>query len=298
MAIIFQNIQITGGLTIGAAFAAPGVLDVLSISAAAAYSTRRVRSSYTGPAMRVRRSIDNAEQDIGFDGAGLLDEAALIAHVGSGTGFVRTWYDQSGNDRDVSNAVSDAQARIVNGGVIERLGSRAAVRCLPLYSDRLATSGFASGSISYFTGSAVGRTVPQGPWQRFISINPVGGNDYSGGTGSGLIVTLDTDGVGSYRSFSPRSKSVVDTRNPMVMTSIYRPGEHVMFTNGVAATASSGSDAALGETIELRLGNVSDFSGALDGYLAEAIYIPLALTDVTRQALEQDQGTHFGISLS
>ena len=40
-----------------------------------AYSLRKVISSYSGPAIRVRRSSDNAEQDISFDS---LNE--LMAH--------------------------------------------------------------------------------------------------------------------------------------------------------------------------------------------------------------------------
>lgn len=49
--------------------------------AAAAYSLRRLSSSYGGPAIRVRRSLDNAEQDIGFQGKD-LDQAALNSFVG------------------------------------------------------------------------------------------------------------------------------------------------------------------------------------------------------------------------
>lgn len=49
--------------------------------AAAAYSLRRLSSSYGGPAIRVRRSLDNAEQDIGFQGKD-LDEPSLMNFVG------------------------------------------------------------------------------------------------------------------------------------------------------------------------------------------------------------------------
>lgn len=39
--------------------------------ASAAYSTKKLRSSYTGPCMRVRRDADNTEQDIYFNGLNL-----------------------------------------------------------------------------------------------------------------------------------------------------------------------------------------------------------------------------------
>ena len=40
-------------------------LDLISAVVAAAYSLRRLYASYTGAAIRVRRSSDNAERDIG-----------------------------------------------------------------------------------------------------------------------------------------------------------------------------------------------------------------------------------------
>ena len=45
------------------------LLDSYS-GAAAAYSLRKLRSSYTGNAIKVRRSSDNAEMNIGFNSDG------------------------------------------------------------------------------------------------------------------------------------------------------------------------------------------------------------------------------------
>ena len=63
---------------IGAGFT--GILDEYS-GAAAAYSVRRLSSSYTDGLIRVRRSSDDTEQDIGFDSNGDLDSTALLAFV-------------------------------------------------------------------------------------------------------------------------------------------------------------------------------------------------------------------------
>jgi hypothetical protein len=57
------------------------ILDGLNSSAA--YSLRKLRTAYTGPAIRVRRSSDNTEADIGFTASGDLDQTALMAFVGS-----------------------------------------------------------------------------------------------------------------------------------------------------------------------------------------------------------------------
>ena len=103
------------------------LLDSYS-GAAAAYSLRKLKSSYTGYAIRVRRSSDNTEQDIGFDSNGNLDTVALSVFVGSGSGFVKTWYDQSGNNNPLFKNSATNQPRIVNSGVVETVGGKPAVR--------------------------------------------------------------------------------------------------------------------------------------------------------------------------
>jgi hypothetical protein len=91
-----------------APFAIVFPLDVLP-AAAVAYSFRRLRTSYSGSAVRIRRSSDNAEADIGFDANGDFDTAAAAAHIGGGSGFGVTWYDQSGNGDDVTQSTANKQ---------------------------------------------------------------------------------------------------------------------------------------------------------------------------------------------
>lgn len=58
----------------------PLLLDTYS-GATVAYSLRKLRTAYSGSAIRVRRSSDNAEQDFGFVG-GDLDTAPMLDFVG------------------------------------------------------------------------------------------------------------------------------------------------------------------------------------------------------------------------
>jgi hypothetical protein len=96
--------------------------------AAAAYSLRKLSLNYNGPAIRVRRSNDNAEQDIGFNGDGNLDEGVLISFVGAGNnGFVTTWYDQSENARHATQTITTNQPRIVNAGKVEIENGKATI---------------------------------------------------------------------------------------------------------------------------------------------------------------------------
>lgn len=76
-----------------------GILDTYS-GAGAAYGVRKLRNAYSGSCIRVVRSSDSTEQDIGFDGSGNLDTASLASFIGSNTGYVGKWYDQSGNGFD------------------------------------------------------------------------------------------------------------------------------------------------------------------------------------------------------
>ena len=95
--------------------------------AAAAFSLRKLLSTYTGSAIEVRRSSDDTTQDIGFTANGDLDTAALAAFCGSNNGFVKTWYDQSVNGRDASQADTTKQPKIYDSstGVITDNGKPA-----------------------------------------------------------------------------------------------------------------------------------------------------------------------------
>lgn len=96
--------------------AAPVALILDLFPATAAYSLRKLRTAYTGADIRVRRSSDNAEQDIGFVNND-LDTASLLTFVGAGNGFVTTWYDQQGSN-NLTQATSSAQPQIVSSGSI------------------------------------------------------------------------------------------------------------------------------------------------------------------------------------
>ena len=102
------------------------LLTDVPVAAARAYGGRKLASAYAGAAMRVRRSSDSTEQDIGFV-SGNLDTAALLAFAGSGSAFVVTWYDQSGNARNHTQATTSKQPRIVNAGVLDALNGKPTV---------------------------------------------------------------------------------------------------------------------------------------------------------------------------
>ena len=102
----------------------PGLLDLVP-GAAAAYSLRSLSNSYAGPVVTVRRSSDNAEED--FTASEVAD-GTLAAFCGAGDGFVRQWWDQSGNGRHLLNAVSGGQPTIVSSGQTVTIDSHPTLR--------------------------------------------------------------------------------------------------------------------------------------------------------------------------
>jgi hypothetical protein len=89
------------------------LLDTYS-GAAAAYSLRKLNSSYTGAAIEVYAGT-NGTADIGFNVFGELDTVALAAHCGNQDGTVQTWYDQSGNGNHATQGNTGSQPKIYDG---------------------------------------------------------------------------------------------------------------------------------------------------------------------------------------
>ena len=90
--------------------------------AAAAYSLRRIDKDAT-LAIRVRKdTTGQPEQDIGFIG-NHLDTVSLKSFLNARSGFVVTWYDQSGSGRNATQSVQANQPFIALSGVIYRRNS-------------------------------------------------------------------------------------------------------------------------------------------------------------------------------
>jgi hypothetical protein len=90
-------------------------------------SLRRVNRFYTGPCLRVRRSSDNTEQNIGFVN-NELDTASLLSFVGAGDGFVTTWNDQFTLGLSANQVTATLQPIIVSAGNLITVNGKVSVR--------------------------------------------------------------------------------------------------------------------------------------------------------------------------
>lgn len=96
--------------------AAPLPLDALiseGASLAFAVSPARLLTSFVGASIRLRSDgAGSPEQDASFTAAGDLDTAAITTWLASTSGsnaYARTFYDQSGNGRNLGNATAAQQ---------------------------------------------------------------------------------------------------------------------------------------------------------------------------------------------
>jgi len=107
------------GITRGASIGVSGVVPPLDGLAASVqgYSTRLLRTAYLGDCVRLRRDSDNAELDFGFDLNGDIDATAISTWLAGADGYLVTWYDQSGNGFDVTQAAAARQPFYLASGI-------------------------------------------------------------------------------------------------------------------------------------------------------------------------------------
>jgi hypothetical protein len=232
-------------------------------NAAVAYSLRKLRTAYTGNAIRVRRSSDNAEQDFAFSGND-LDTAALLTFCGVGNGFIITWYDQSTNANNSTQTTPTSQAQIVSSG-------------------NLILSTFTSKITTTWTDDRYDLTTGISPNTRYLSLNVVNrtatNNDfYSLGTatfGGGVnsqapFIWAAT--TGNIQSFMPTSllHGTNNTTGAFIVTSEKNASDlKTIYVDGVAlpTTATEAPTAGNNFIYFGRSGN-----NFITGQLSEYIY--------------------------
>ena len=94
---------------------------------ARAWSLKKVVPDYEGYCVVVRRSSDDALQNIGFDENGNVDEAAILSFCNGSTGYVHTWFDQCENENLIQETKGD-QPKIANATAIIKSNGNPAIR--------------------------------------------------------------------------------------------------------------------------------------------------------------------------
>ena len=108
-------------------------------TSSAAFSLRKVKDTYTGDAVRIRRASDDVEVDVAFDTNGAVSASSAITNVtespdqgdttattlggfltegGNQDAYVQTWYDQSVNSNHATQDVAGNQPKIAEAGAL------------------------------------------------------------------------------------------------------------------------------------------------------------------------------------
>ena len=224
------------------------ILDVYT-NAKAAYSLRKIRSAYSGYAIRVRRSSDNTSLDIGFKSDGSLDSTSLLSFVGVSDGFVSVWYDQSGNAYDFLQATSSSQPWIVTSGVLYTLNGKPSVYHSELSLAKFLKVSFGSTSTGAMTAINVGSNLA------------TAGVSYlwSGATSPFYAYSYNTTwmriGASSEFALTGTTQSLSTQR---IINAIYNgASSKIRFNNGTYATGNTGTVSITGLTLGASSSNAS-----------------------------------------
>ncbi|MBB1193212.1 hypothetical protein DNC80_05950 [Flavobacterium sp. SOK18b] len=250
-------------------------LDILGLSitdpAAVAFSLRKLSSSYTGSAIQVRRSLDNATLDIGFNGDGSIDSAAILTFVGIQDGYVSIWYDQSGNNRHLIKPDLSQQPRIVSNGTFKYIGTKIAI-------DFSGNKGLVySGSLNLASVTAVIRSEATN-WPGYHCI--LDGTPRIGGI-------LENGGTNFHSNVSP--------------VAIWRNGISKLISSSLGPTNESMVLSITTSTDNLSQIFIGNYDGGSNGgsiLQNEAIGFSTLNTVGVRQLLECNQGSYYGIPLT
>jgi hypothetical protein len=132
-------------------------------------STRLVVLTYTGPLINVRRSSDNTATDIYADVNGNLNQVTLLAFVGSGNGYVTTWYDQSYGRNHAHQITAAYQPQIVSSGVVLTANGRPAIQFTGSGTTYLSIATFSDTTTTIFSSTIASMTNNALANGRFLS---------------------------------------------------------------------------------------------------------------------------------
>jgi fibronectin type 3 domain-containing protein len=272
------------------------VLTVLPASSAT-FSVRKLVQGYTGNAIRVRRSSDSTEQNIGFLANGELNTTALSTFCGANSCFVRTWYDQSGNGRDATQTTTTRQPRVVNAGTIDTQNSRVTL----IGSASNLTSTFQLGQMVAGTNAATAAFTAAAVFRQ----STVGGSAIFATEGSGQRILCHatwSDNITYFDITNPtagsgRVSGNIGGYSALTQITFLRNGTNqAVFRNGASSISAtvSGTVPTTSNTTPLVLFNNNANAMPLTGSISEVTFFRSALGTTDRQALQTSQRNYFG----
>ena len=256
----------------------------------AAYSLRDI-GAMNGRVVEVRRDSDNAVEDFT---ANQVASGAVEAFVGgSNSGYVSTWYDQSGNGRDMIQPTTADQPRIVNSGTLETIDGKPTIKFLNVGTN------LGSTFLKNTTNTPTANQVMSAYFVASTETQLINRQTFAGGVSDLALSSIEQllfRRGGSNRSFNTLRFSVDE--NSIATYSNDSSFVPTCRLNGTSATdvAFTGT---VGETVFQLLGEnstgASNDTFGLQGTMSEAILY----NDIEYDAsIESDIANYYNITLS
>jgi hypothetical protein len=279
------------------------VLDLIFAIASVAYGLRRLSRFWTGAAIRVMRTSDNSQLDIGFIGED-LDIVTLLAFVGSDNGEIVIWYDQSGNGRHAVS-ITGSRPRIVSNGAIETQNGKPAIRFDGVNDYLAAASPLIGTTHSLFIvftptienefGTVFGQWSSGQNGRFYVIAN----QESAGPISVGRLNVANTTATGG-NGTNGLAADVAISNTLTLITSISTTGSEQwkLFKNGAEWDSATITSVYTG--VNSAIGSLNGTGSLLpfDGTVSELISFPSALSTTDRQTLERNQGKYYSITVA
>lgn len=247
----------------GSSTPTPPLDNLDGATVAAAYGLQLLRTAYSGPLIKIRRSSDSTTQDINATSSGALDTDAITTFVGSNSAFIDTWYDQSGNARHLTASVTGRQPRIVNAGTLDTIGTSPAMvadgtdDCL--FSASFDLSAFTQAHMVTLATHVAGSATT-------MAIAELGTNILSANGGFGIFLNNGvTQGIGPGIGNSSR----------YLFTQAYDPSQSIVYSCTVNSAGASNTarmtHRVLGEDLSWQNTGSSGTIASGDGFAASKV---------------------------
>jgi hypothetical protein len=282
------------------------VLDLISVIVSVAYGLRRLSRFWTGAAIRVMRTSDGAELDIGFIGED-LDVVTLLAFVGLANGEIVIWYDQSGNGRHAVSPTAASRPRIVVNGVLQTQNGKPEIRFDGVNDYLAAASPLIGTTHSLFVlftptiENQIGSLFGQWSAGQTGRFSLVANQDSFGLTSAGRLNPFNSSATGGGGNGTNGLAADVAISNTLTLiTSISTTGSEQwkLFKNGAEWDSATITTVFTGVNSAIGSSNGTGSSNPFDGTVSELISFPSVLSTTNRQTLERNQGKYYSITVA
>lgn len=260
-------------------------------NARVAYSLRKLRNDYSGNAVTIRRTSDQTDADIGFDGVD-FNIADAESFCGASDGYVVRWYDQSGNGDNLTNSTASQQAKIVNAGSVITEGGVATFD-----SEGITTFNFLSGSIALRTASSsysmfIVNKFSTVTSTQHLAANYTPSNDFRWA----CLSTLTVSRVQNYDNAAGNSlPTATIASNTAYVHSFHRTQSTAqVFANGTGGTQLTGLNPPISAPTQTLSYGALGTSFVFQGKNFEFVYYDSDQT-ANRTGIETNQNDYYGI---